>query len=168
MRGPMPVHTLRSIPSGDAGVIETLKEMRSIVRAWKVAPVILQRATEIIRPCGGKDWSCQVRRLHAFVRDRVRYQLDVRDVETIRTPELTLRERVGDCDDKSVLLASMLEATGHPTRFIALGFGPPPAPYSHVLVETRIGDEWIAAETTEPWPLGQKPQGATRVLPFFV
>lgn len=164
----LPVHTLRRLPSGDAGVLETLKEMRSIVRTWRVSPIVLQKATELTRRCPGKDWRCEAAALHQWVRDAVRYQLDVNGVETIRTPELTMRERAGDCDDKAVLLASLLEAAGHPTRFIALAFGPSPAPYSHVLVETRIADEWIAAETTEPWPLGRKPEGASRVLPFYV
>lgn len=168
MRGALPVHTLRSLPGGDGSVVETLKEMRSMVRSWKKAPEILQRATELVRQCPGKDWLCEARVLHAFVRDSIRYQRDVRDVETLRTPELVLRERAGDCDDKSVLLASLLEAVGHPTRFVALAFGPPPAPFSHVLVETPIGDRWVAAETTEPWPLGMAPQGASRVLPFYV
>lgn len=139
-----------------------------MVHTWRKSPVILQRATELARRCASKDWLCEVRTLHAFVRDAIRYQLDVRDVETLRTPELVLRERAGDCDDKSVLLASLLEAIGHPTRFVALAFGAPPAPFSHVYVETRVGDRWIALETTEPWPMGQKPEGATRALPFYV
>jgi transglutaminase-like putative cysteine protease len=94
--------------------------------------------------------------------------MDVLGVETIRTPELTMRERVGDCDDKAVLLASLLAAVGHPSRFVALAFGPPPAPFSHVYVETPIGEHWLAAETTEPWPFGQAPEGFSRALPFYV
>jgi hypothetical protein len=168
MRGPMPVHTLRAIPKGDGGVLATLKEMRSMVKTWRKSPIILQRATDLVRSCPSKDWLCEVRKLHQFVRDSIRYQLDVRGVETLRTPELVLRERVGDCDDKSVLLASLLEAIGHPTRFVALAFGPAPAPFSHVYVETLIGDRWVAAETTEPWPLGRAPEGATRALPYYV
>lgn len=105
--------------------------------------------------------------LHAYVRDKIRYQLDISGVETIRTPELTMRERVGDCDDKSVLLASLLQAIGHPARFVVFSFSPG-APFSHVYVETLIGDRWIGAETTEPWPLGQSPEGVSRALPFYV
>ena len=165
---PLPVHTIRALPGGDGSIVATLREMVSMVKTWRLAPVILQRATRLVRSCPEKNWRCEVAVLHAFVRDRVRYQMDVNTVETLRTPELVLQERAGDCDDKSVLLASLLEATGHPARFIALAFGPPPAPYSHVLVETRLGDEWIALETTERKPLGWKPQGATRVLPFYV
>lgn len=149
-------------------MLATLKEMRSIVLTWRKHPVILQRATELTRACPSKDWVCEASALHRYVRDSIRYQLDVRDVETIRTPELTLRERVGDCDDKAVLLASLLEAVGHPTGFVALAFGPPPAPFSHVYTITRIGPRWIAAETTEPWPLGKAPEGASRSLEFFV
>lgn len=168
LRGPLPVHTFRALPRGDAGVLETLKEMRSIVRTWRASPIVLQRATELTRPCPGKDWLCEARALHRYVRDAIRYQMDPRDVETIRTPELTMRERAGDCDDKAVLLASLLEAVGHPSAFVALAFGAPPAPFSHVYVETRVGDRWIAAETTEPWPLGRAPEGFSRQVRFYV
>jgi transglutaminase-like putative cysteine protease len=162
------VHTLRALPGGDAGVLETLKEMRSIVRAWKVSPVVHDKVSALLSRCGGKDWLCQATVLHRFVRDAIRYQLDPVGVEMVRTPDLVLRQRAGDCDDKATLLATLLEAAGHPARFIALGFGPPPAPLSHVLVETKIAGDWVAAETTEPWPLGRKPEGASRVLPFYV
>ncbi len=62
--------------------------------------------------------------------------------------------RKGDCDDQAVLIASLLESIGHPTRFIAIKtstFGP----YVHVYVETRIGNKWFPVETTENWPMGK-------------
>ena len=62
----------------------------------------------------------------------------------------------GDCDDQSVLVASLLESIGHPTRFIAIGFGP--ANYQHVFAETKVGNKWLPVETTEDWPLGFIPE----------
>lgn len=102
-----------------------------------------------------KDWSAEVRALHSFVRDRIRYIRDIRGVETLHTPEKILDQEQGDCDDKSVLLASLLESIGHPTRFVAIGFKP--GTFSHVFVETKIGDKWIALETTEPVEMGWRP-----------
>ncbi len=57
-------------------------------------------------------WS---KKLHRFVRDNIRYIKDIRDVETVAYPDITLQQGQGDCDDKSVLLASLLESIGHPT-----------------------------------------------------
>lgn len=154
-------HSLRALPAGDAGVRETLREMRSIVRAWKVHPIIRQLALELTASCAERDWSCEVRRLHEFVRDRIRYVADVLEVETLATPELTLANAAGDCDDQSILLASLLQAIGHPVRFVAVDLG---AGFAHVFCETPIGPYWVAAETTEPWPLGRTPPGVKRVM----
>jgi hypothetical protein len=34
-----------------------------------------------------------------------------------------------------------------------------PGTFTHVYVETRIGDKWIGLETTEPVAMGWKPRG---------
>lgn len=81
--------------------------------------------------------------------------MDPVNVERIQTADKTLELAAGDCDDKSILLASMLEALGHPTRFMAIGFEP--NVFTHVYVETKIGNDWIPLETTEPVPMGWEP-----------
>ena len=93
----------------------------------------------------------------------IQYVRDVRGVETIATPIKTLEFRQGDCDDQAVLLASLLEAIGHPTRFVAMKqttFGP----YVHVYTETKIGSKWYPLETTENMQPGQPMKYAARML----
>lgn len=104
-----------------------------------------------------KSWLAEVRAIQEFVRDQIRYTRDVRDVETLATPDKTLEFLQGDCDDKSVLVASMLESVGHPTRFVAIGRDP--NTFEHVLVETKIGGKWVTVETTEPVQVGWYPAG---------
>ncbi len=99
-----------------------------------------------------KKWTQEANQVHLFVRDNIRYVKDVRGVETLQTPIQTLRLKQGDCDDKSILVCSLLESLGHPTRLIAVGFAKDT--YSHVFPQTKIGDKWITLETTEPWPMG--------------
>jgi hypothetical protein len=147
--------TLSLIPSGRAGVVETLKVMSRLVRDGKKNLTIRLAAVSLLRECNQKNYSCEVKILHGFVRDFIRYVQDIRDVETIATPEKTLEFAAGDCDDKAVLLASMLESIGHPTRFVAIGFAP--GVFVHVYVETKIGESWIPLETTEPWEAGDEP-----------
>lgn len=89
------------------------------------------------------------------MRDSVRYVKDIRGVETLHTAERILEQRQGDCDDKTVLAASLLESIGHKTRLVAVGFGK--RGYCHVYPEVLINGEWIAVECTEPWPLGRVP-----------
>jgi transglutaminase-like putative cysteine protease len=131
--------------------------MRSIVSRCKKALPVRQLALQLTQGLPQKDYVGEVKRIHAFVRDRIRYVKDVRGVETVQTAVKTLEMGQGDCDDKAVLAASLLESLGHPTRFVAIGFQK--GLFQHVYLDTRIGDKWLALETTEPWPLGKKAVG---------
>jgi transglutaminase-like putative cysteine protease len=156
---PRPVHSLQRIPSGDAGIRATLREMRSIVRTWKTDPDIRTAALEIIEPCAQRDWVCEIEAVQQWVKHNVKFVADVSEVETLQTPELTLYNKVGDCDDQSILVGALLNAIGHPVRFIAVDMG---NGFEHVFTETAIGSRWVAVETTEDWELGRQPIGVRR------
>ena len=131
--------------------------MRNMVRRYKKNIEIREVAQCIIEQVPGhKNWVGQIKALHAWVRDNVKYVKDVRGVETLATPIKTLQTRQGDCDDQSVLLASLLESIGHPTRFVAIGASRQ-GPFQHVFAETRIGQgpqSWHSLETTESFNVG--------------
>ncbi len=131
--------------------------MGKLVKDGKKSLAVRQQAISLVAHLAQKDWAAEITAAHAFVRDRIRYVKDVRDVETLATPEKTLEFGQGDCDDKAVLLAALLESIGHPTRFVAIAFHPDE--FAHVFVESKIGENWIALETTEPVPAGWRPHG---------
>lgn len=157
---------LLGIPSGVAGVRVTLAIMRSLSRRFKTDLTIRKKAAALTQHLSQKDWSGQVRALHGFVRDGIRYIKDIDGVETVQTPLFTLQNEYGDCDDKSTLLAALLASIGHPSRFLAIGMEP--GKFSHVLVETRIGDKWIPLETTAPVPPGWLPRAPSKMRSFNV
>jgi len=152
--------TMMGIPDGKAGTLATLKIMRRVTRRYKSSLPIRLLAQKLTRRLPQKNYTREVAVLHKFVRDKVRYVRDIRGVETIQTPIQTLKLGSGDCDDKSILVASLLESIGHPTRFVACGFNDTGA-YSHVFTQTKIGGKWVSVETTEPWPLGKAPPKIT-------
>lgn len=157
--------TLREISSGVRGTLETLKLMRSVTRAAKKTLVIRQQAMSLLQGLQPKNYGGEIAAIHAFVRDRIRYVRDIRGVETIQTPEKTLEFGYGDCDDKSTLVASLLESAGHPTRFVAMGFRN--GQFCHVYVETKLGARWIGVETTEPVFAGWHPPGMTSRMVIY-
>lgn len=143
---------------GRAGAFETLQVMRQLVNAGKVNPRMRQAATNIVHFCPAKDELHEVRTLFEFVRDQVRYVKDINGVETLSTPEITLAGRVGDCDDKTVLLCTLLECVGYPTRFVMTGYYTP-GDFEHVYCQAfvpAIGD-WLDLDATEPQPMGYMP-----------
>jgi len=147
---------LEVLPDGPEGTAETLKIMRSLIRAGKKSLPVRLLALELTKNgLRQKNWVGEVSRIHAFVRDKIRYIKDIRGVETLQTVEKTLEFKQGDCDDKTILTAALLESIGHPTRIVAVGFHG--NNYSHVFPETKIGGEWISVETTEPVALGWRP-----------
>ena len=61
---------------------------------------------------------CYAKALHAFVRDNINYINDPVILEYVQTPMTTLATGGGDCDDGTVLLASLLGAIGISTEWV--------------------------------------------------
>lgn len=134
------------LPSGIAGTRATLALMAKVARVGKRSLPVRTVAQYLTRKTLQRDFWGEISTLTKFVRDRIRYVRDVRNVETIQTPEVTLRQMAGDCDDKATLLSALLESIGHHTRFDAFAFNPDE--YTHVLTSVKYGGEWIPLETT--------------------
>ena len=133
-----------------------------------MTPSIRVKALELTQNLQQKDYMGEVHALWEFVRDRIRYVRDIDNVETLQTADRTLSQASGDCDDKSVLLASLLGAIGHKSRFVAVALRDPEN-FVHVLVETLVGkNQWLAAETTEPQRLGWRPPRVANQLIKYV
>ena len=140
--------------------------MTELVKAGKKNPAIRQRATTLVQDLRSKDRIGEIRKLFDYVQNSIRYVRDIRDVETLHYAEQVMSQEYGDCDDKAVLLASLLEAIGHPTRFVAVGFKP--GEYSHVFLDTMIGNnKWLSLDPTEPQPMGWRPPGIVEIFPMY-
>jgi len=146
---------LYGLPSGKKGIIKTLELMSEIVEKYKTNIAIRELAQKIVSNIKNKDYFNEAKFLQNWVRDNIRYTRDVQGVETIATPDHTLYTRHGDCDDHSIVLATLLQSIGHRTRFVAVGLLP--NIYSHVYVEVLIKGKWLPVETTENWKIGQQP-----------
>lgn len=112
-------------------------------------------ALAIIADFPQKDFNREIQALFDFVKYRIRYVKDIHGVETLQTPAKTLEYGAGDCDDKSTLLAALLESIGHETRFHAMGFRP--SHISHVLLDVKSGGQWLPLDPTEPVAMGWSP-----------
>jgi hypothetical protein len=144
------------IPEGVAGIKETLRCMGKLIQQGKRSMAVRDTALNLIKNLPPKAYRKEVEALHAFVRDQMRYCQDTTDIEVVQTADASLRIMQGDCDDKAVLLCSLLEAIGHKTRLVAVGFEP--GVYEHVLLDTLIGQYWESCETTEDVSVGWEPE----------
>src|SRR5262245_1689608 len=134
-------NVLLGLPDGPEGTRATLQIMRQLAKKWRMNPELRKLAENIVAGVPEKDFAGEARALFYFVRDTIRYTQDANESEILKAPDVLIETGQGDCDDKSLLLAALLESLGHPARFVAVGFEP--EDFSHVYVETRIGSRWI-------------------------
>lgn len=128
--------------------------MAILARQGKQSQQVRQKAIELTSGALQKDYGEEARRILEWVRDDIRYVRDIRGIETLHTADKLLEIQCGDCDDKSILLASMLESLGHRCRFVAVAFTP--GQWVHVWVQDFIRGQWIDLEPTEPWAYGKR------------
>lgn len=98
------------------------------IDAGKRETVIHKLASQILgRKSGGKwaveerDWPGEVEAMYNYVRKHVRYTRDTTGVEVFRSPKRTLELKIGDCDDLTILLGSLLQAVGYPIMIRVIG-----------------------------------------------
>jgi transglutaminase-like putative cysteine protease len=148
---------LSGIPDGIPGIRATLEKMAAIVRHSRQLPLFRLLALKLVAGLPPKAYSAEARAVYDFVRKRIRYTRDIRDVETLVYPEQLLQLGHGDCDDMSMIVATLLETLGHPCRFVAVGFKP--GNFSHVLTECRISGIWTPIDATMNKGAGWEPPG---------
>jgi len=156
------IWTLAVIPSGERGTKATLEVMARLVRERRTDTIIRALVESIIQFVPEKDAIAEASAVQQWVRDNIRYTADVADVETLKDPVMLLQSRYGDCDDKSTLVAALLQTIGYPVRFVAIAF--PHEEFSHVYAEVEIDGQWIAVETTEPVELGWFPENVAQYM----
>jgi hypothetical protein len=162
-----PPAMLAGLPDGVAGTRATLKMMARLVRQYKKDPGINLTALEITRGIESYDTAAEVTALQHFVRDRIKYRMDVEGVETLRTPPVTLQMEAGDCDDKATLLCTLLATIGYSCAFFAVGFNG--VDFSHVLAGVRLGSGYVPLETIVPGAEpGWFPPGADPTLTYYI
>lgn len=134
------------IRRGIEGTRETLRRMAALVRRDHQDARIRKLAERIVRNCPGHGFECEIKSIYDFCRDDVTYRRDPVDSERVQDARRTLQSGVGDCDDKTLLLCSLLSAMGHRTRFGLLSNSP--RDWSHVFCEVFISGRWIALDPT--------------------
>lgn len=149
-------------------MLDTLNLMAELTKNGRRSPAIREKAVELTAFLPQKDRVGEVRAIFEFVRDEIRYVRDIQGIETVHMPEIVLENAAGDCDDKAMLLASLLGSVGYSTRFVAMGQAP--GAYTHVYLEVKMGRDWstaVALDATEPHHMGWRPPSASRPIFFY-
>jgi Transglutaminase-like superfamily len=130
--------------SGDAGVEQTIQQIRGLVDEALRDPQIIRTATDIVRGVPAFDDYAEARALYDWVHRNIRFTKDPVNKEKLYPPAELLKIRAGDCDDISMLLGTFLMAVGYPARLVTVAaVESAPDQFSHVYVEGQINGAWI-------------------------
>lgn len=86
---------------------------------------------------------CHSKAIYFFVRDNFNYVSDPNEFEYVKTAKESLSVQGGDCDDASVLLATLLEAIGVKTRLVFIP--------RHVYVQAFLPDALKSYKSMDHW-----------------
>ncbi|MDP7116530.1 MAG: transglutaminase-like domain-containing protein [Candidatus Woesearchaeota archaeon] len=140
------------IPNGNDGGNETIGEgnIYQYLELVDSNDVVVKQVADRIASsaCESGQRVCHAKALFFFVRDEFDYVGDPLAFEYVKSARLSLHSKGGDCDDASILLASLLGAVGIRTRFV---FVP-----GHVYVQAKIpealsryqDDGWVNLDGT--------------------
>lgn len=152
----VPALRVSRLATGDLGARETLGLMAQLVRHGLKDPVVLERAAQVVERVHPGDAAGQVRAIRQFLTYHMRYRNDPDEMELLQEPRYLLDQIAaigraeGDCDDVSILGATLGLAAGRRVRFVAVGFQGEAGPLSHVWVELENGGAWSELDVTRP------------------
>jgi hypothetical protein len=149
---------------GDPGVAITIREMRRLVRQGKQDPVIHELAAKILRTARvpAYEWEAEARAVFDSVHRNLRFTRDVHGNEALHGAADIVRLGIGDCDDFTVLICSLMQTIGAPCRIITISVDPD-GEFSHVYPEVEINGRWIAMDAARRAPaFGKSPERYTR------
>ena len=134
---------------GMAGTDRTIRTMQRLVTDGRTHPDIVFLAQQLSRKRHRKDYAGRANEIFHWVQRNIHYVEDPVDTELLRTPDMVLKFKAGDCDDQAILFSALCQAVGLRTRFKAIKANKDkPRSFSHVYSEVQIPNVgWVPADT---------------------
>lgn len=164
---------------GDPGVAQTIRAMRSLIRQGKQDPAVHELAAQILTKARvpAFDWTGEARAVYDSVRKNLRFTRDPYGNETLTAAPDIIRLKIGDCDDFTVLICSLLQTIGQECRIVTIATeapylgssrsfpsgGPELPEFIHVYPEALLDGRWVALDAARKHPaFGKSPEHFTR------
>lgn len=130
-----------TLPRGVNANLETVNIMARVARERATHPKIRELALAILHhdQVPSQHYADEAIAIGRYVQNKVRYVRDIEGVEQLHDP-LTMIDQLkrgmasGDCDDMSLLIATLLLSVGHQPYFRIVRYGQQSGPYHHIYV----------------------------------
>ena len=139
---------------------DRIEIIRKMIKAGKANPKIRELVSKILhdKSVEEKDWDAEVEAVFEWVRENVRYTRDTEGLDTYTEPLKTVELAIGDCDDLSILLGSMLGAIGYPFKLKVVSMTGSGWDHVYPLVGMPpfAPTKWIPLDASIELPLGSQ------------
>jgi hypothetical protein len=150
---------------GDPGVQQTIRQMCRLISQGKQDPAVHELAALILRCARVRayDWPGEARAIFDWWHRNIRFTRDVDGHETLHAPADILRLGIGDCDDFTVGICSLLKTIGADCRIVTISTHED-GEFSHVYPEVILpSGRSIALDAARPSAaFGKSPERYTR------
>lgn len=146
---PNPLQNLKNLPQihetevrdGLNGNLDTIQVMKQVARKECGLPVVRQLALNILHfyQVPSHHYIDEALAIGDFVKKNVRYVRDPDNIEYLQSPKDLIEKMQqgtaqGDCDDMSLLTATLLLSIGHQPSFRAVRYSQSMGNYNHIYV----------------------------------
>lgn len=139
--GQVPKVSESDVGDGIDGNIDTIEAMKKVARLRAGDPLIRKLATNILQSYQIQShfFLDEALAIGDYVKSRVRYVRDPDNIEHLQDPLKMVRDiqsgtAQGDCDDMSLLTATLLLSVGHQPLFRAVRYDQAMGNYNHIYV----------------------------------
>ena len=162
----------------DQQTYDTIQQMRSIVRRSVNDPQMIDLVKQVLLGCNLMDEVGVACRIFFWIKSNIAFSEDYLLANQFlgssnRNPDgedflitpiaLATQVRKGDCDDFSMLSATMLDIIGIESKFVTIAAdGRYPNIFSHVYVIAKINNQWVGFDTSHGKSPGWQYNKSTR------
>lgn len=136
-------------------VSQIIAQSRDSSQLWSVPP---------------KEWMAELEAIYNWVNMNVHYLHSQYKINAMIAPEVTLKNRTGDCDEISIVIGVLAQAAGHPVKLRAVTFDGQTYTHVYPLVGIEVGGEdvWVPMDTVYEKQIGRAPAGVRNPLEVIV
>lgn len=139
------------------------KKLWGVVKEYTGNPLLLDFASGLIRKYNvpeRDDLALAIAAQH-YAQHYIKFFRE--DPERFTSPLRTIVWGFGDCDDKSIFIATILRSFRIPVRLKFIRFTVPSGKkVSHVYPQAKINGQWISLESVHKWDIGVDPEDLAR------
>lgn len=139
------------------------KELWKVVEKWTGDPRLIDFASKLIKgyKVPERDEISLARAIQVFSQNKIKYFRE--RPERFASPIRTIKWRLGDCDDKSILIAAFLRSFRIPVKLKFIKYQVKQLDgtlkkISHVYPLAFLNNKWTAIESVHKWALGDDPE----------